>query len=696
MQRLGTGMLTGLLLLVFLTGVSILNAQEAQVSWMKDSIEGLTKELTDRYGDAQRVRIERGLGQVASFWRSGDGDTEAFESFVRTNFAGTPEVLDAMFMRFERNLEALDGNMNAIRTAFHLQVDLDTGPYYPFDEVFAGYAPTAHITDDFFANKLAFAVLLNFPVTTLEERLTDGKSWTSRQWAEARLAQRFSKRIPSDVNLAIARAYAEADNYIAGYNIWMHHLLDSDGNRLFPKGMRLLSHWNLRDQLKADYEDEQLGGAKQRMIVKVMERIVDQTIPDVVVDNPHVDWNPYTNEVAPAAVTDSDLPVPEEMKVTAAPEPNTRYRMLLGTFLAARRIDPYSPAAPTHIARRFDEDREIPEKRVEEMFVQVVSSPLVPKVAGLIESRLGRPLEPFDIWYNGFRTTGAYTQDELDEIVSKRYPDAGAYRSDMPRMLEKLGFSKQRAAYLTDHILVESARGSGHASGGEMRSQKARLRTRVGGSGMDYKGFNIAVHEMGHNVEQVISLEDVDYTLIRGVPNTAFTEAFAFVFQEQDLMLLDLDVPADERSEAIKALNDFWMTYEIAGVSLLDMAIWHWMYDNPDATPAGLKESVIRLAGDIWNRYYAPILGGKDNTLLAIYSHIIHSQLYLPDYPMGHLIAVQVRAQMEKAGSIGPEFERMAKAGNIAPDLWMEWAAGSKVGAEAMLEATERALAKFE
>ena len=52
---------------------------------------------------------------------------------------------------------------------------------------------------------------------------------------------------------------------------------------------------------------------------------------------------------------------------------------------------------------------------------------------------------------------------------------------------------------------------------------------------MNYKGFNIAVHEMGHNVEQTFSLNDVDYTLLQGVPNTAFTEALAFVFQAQDL-----------------------------------------------------------------------------------------------------------------------------------------------------------------
>ncbi len=63
--------------------------------------------------------------------------------------------------------------------------------------------------------------------------------------------------------------------------------------------MRLLSHWNLRDEIKADYADSSNGLAKQRMIQQVMERIVTQTIPAVVVNNPAVDWNPFTNEVTP-------------------------------------------------------------------------------------------------------------------------------------------------------------------------------------------------------------------------------------------------------------------------------------------------------------------------------------------------------------------------------------------------------------
>ena len=116
------------------------------------------------------------------------------------------------------------------------------------------------------------------------------------------------------------------------------------------------------------------------------------------------------------------------------------------------------------------------------------------------------------------------------------------------------------------------------------------------------------------------------------------------------------------------------------------------MYDHPEATPAELKEAVIGIAKETWNAYYAPVFKKKDVILLGIYSHMIDSYLYLPDYPIGHLIANQIEAQMEKAGAIGPEFERMATYGSVAPDLWMKNATGSPVGADALLAAAEKAL----
>jgi len=404
-----------------------------------------------------------------------------------------------------------------------------------------------------------------------------------------------------------------------------------------------------------------------------------------------VDWNPYTNDVAAAAVSDVDDPPPAALEISNSPEPDTRYEVLLGTFLAARKADPYSPTAPTHIARRFDEDREIPEERVAAMFEAVLSSPYLARTAALIEERLGRPLEPFDIWYNGFRPRPKYEQAELDALVAKRYPTAEAYEKDMPDLLIGLGFAPDRAQYLADNIVVEPARGSGHAWGAQMRSAKSHLRTRVGESGMDYKGFNIAVHEMGHNVEQTISINDIDYTLLEGVPNTAFTEALAFVFQAKDLDLLGIAEP-DPQREAMVALDTYWGTCEIAAVALVDMAVWHWMYDHPDATPAQLKEATIGIAKEIWNKYYAPVFDIKDVVLLGVYSHMIHSFLYLPDYPIGHMIALQIEGQMKKAGKIGPEFERCAVIGNVTPDMWMRQAAGAPVGPDALLTATGEAL----
>jgi len=661
--------------------------------WMKATSEKLQKQLIAKYGEDQHARVDRGLLQVAEFWRAEDGDAAVFEDFVLSNFAGDQTTLNTMFNRFQNLLEQLNGHMQEINREFRQQADLDAGPVLPFDDLFAAYDPAAHVVDDFFKNKLAFVVLLNFPLTSLQERLEQGPNWSRQQWAEVRLAQAFSKRIPAAVNLEVARAASEADSYISQYNIWMFHLLDQNGQRFFPPKLRLLSHWNLRDEIKADYSDAQHGLAKQRSIQQVMERIITQTIPNVVINNPNVDWNPWTNEVKPAAEKDSDLaPSPGE-KITNTAEPSTRYAMLLKTYQAARKVDPYSPTAPTLIARRFDEDREIPEQRVREMLQQVLTSPMVPKIAQLIQARLGRPLEPFDIWYDGFRARGAYTEAQLDAIVSKRYPTADAYKKDIPNILVKLGFTPEKAQYLADNIVVDPARGSGHAMGAAMRGEKAHLRTRVESAGMNYKGFNIAVHEMGHNVEQTFSLNEIDYTLLEGVPNTAFTEALAMVLQGHDLEILGLAAP-DALSDALKTLNDFWNTYEISGVALVDMGVWHWMYDNPNATPTQLRDATLEIAKNIWNKFYAPVFGKKDVVLLAVYSHMIDSFLYLPDYPIGHLIAFQVEEQMKKSGAIGPEFERMAKMGHVTPDMWMIHATGKPVGAEALLAATEQSLAR--
>jgi hypothetical protein len=656
----------------------------------KPDTAALKAELVAKHGEAQRARIERGVEQVAAQWREEDGELAAF---VREHFIADPKALDATFARLERIFEQLDGHFNELGRELRWATDLDLGPLLPVDPLLAAYDPSAHVTDDLFQSKIGFVVLLNFPLTTLAERTAHAKDYTRRQWAEARLTGRFYRRVPAEVQQQVSRVGAAADLYIAEYNVWMHHVVDGkERRRLFPKGLRLISHWNLRDELKANYANKEQGLAKQRLIVKVMERIVTQTIPAIVINNPRVDWDPFTNtvEVAPADTVEPNAPEPPA-KVDPAPEPDTRYAKLQAHFHAARKVDPYVPVAPTQIARTFEFQREIPEERVKALLTQVLTSPLVPRVAKLIEQRLGRKLEPQDLWFNGFRPGSSRSEAELDKLTRQRYPTAEAFAKDMPRILQGLGFTKERAAYLAERIRVDPSRGAGHAMQAMRRGDFPRLRTRVEKEGMNYKGYNIAVHELGHNVEQVFSLYDVDHTLLQGVPNNAFTEALAFVFQARDQELLGLGKP-DAAAERERVLNDFWATWEIAGVALVDMAVWHWMYEHPDATPAQLREATVAIAKEHWDRYYAPVLGGQGTALLGIYSHMIAYPMYLPDYPLGHLIAFQIEEHLHKKGPLGAEFERMARYGAVTPDQWMVNATGSPISAEPLLRATEAAL----
>src|SRR5664279_1337634 len=303
----------------------------------------LVRGLVARHGEGQRARLQRGLKQVRVFWRAGDGDARAFDAFVRAQFAGDGRALDALFQRLEFVLESAYGHAHEIDRDFRWHTDLDLGPVLPVDEILSGYDAGAHFIDDAFTSKLAFVVLLNFPMSTLEARLQAGAGWTRRQWAEARLVDLFARRVPAEVNQAYAEAAGQAERYIASYNIWMHHLVNAKGERLFEPKKRLLSHWNLRDELKSRYAQGAAGLERQRMIQKVMERIVTQTIPAAVIDNPLVDWNPFTNTVQAATVQDSERPVPADLKPSAAPEPDTRYRVLLDCFLPAEKADPYCP-----------------------------------------------------------------------------------------------------------------------------------------------------------------------------------------------------------------------------------------------------------------------------------------------------------------------------------------------------------------
>lgn len=657
---------------------TIINVNQAKASVIDDIIvASVVTDMSTENPQCDSELMARGVTQVAALWQEADGSTDDFKRFVKENYMATPEKRQELFDKLCKIYEVLLGTSNQVAIELSLPTILAGPEPTTIDYIMSAFNPYSHLWNDLYANNVAFMTILNFPNYTLEEKNSLGVNWTRQEWAYARMGDLFTSRVPAELNQEVAQANADAENYIASYNIMMGHLLNEKGIKLFPEDMVLLSHWNLRDEIKSNYATLPNAHEKQEMIYRVMQHIIDGTIPQAVINNAEYDWNPYSNRVSLNGT-----------EVSLDTENNRRYERILAHFNAMKKVDAYEPQQPNGIIRNFEGGMEFTADEIEALFINLISSPQVKKVGKLIETRLDRKLRPYDIWYDGFKSRSAISEDDLTAQTRAKYPTPEAFEQDMPRMLMRLGFSEKDAIYISDKISVQGARGSGHAWGAVGRWENSLLRTRIGANGMDYKGYNIAVHEFGHNVEQTIDLYNIDYFTLSGVPNTGFTEALAFVFQKRDLMLLGHDLTIDDNT----TLDIFWGLYEIMGVSLVDMYMWQWLYANPNATAEELKHATIKIAKDVWNKYYQPVLGEKDSPILAIYSHMVNSPMYLPNYPLGHIVEFQLEEHLAKftdQESFAKELKRIYELGRLTPNQWMREAVGTDVSTTPILNAVQ-------
>ena len=612
--------------------------------------------------------LTKGVNQAAAFWTEADGSQEDFIAFCNENCCKNSAEKEVLFHRLCDNFESILGHNNRVTVELSLPIHVSGYTALPVDERFAAYNSIAHLNSDMFDNKIAFVVILNFPHFTLKEKTENAEKWSSLEWGYARLGDLFTNRVPAEKLQAITAATAAADNYISNYNIYMGRVKTNDGQQFWNKDLKLITHWGLRDELKAAYADQETGKAKQEVIYSIMKTIIDQTIPiDVINKNKYI-WYPTANKLYKEGGT---------IGIYGEPEGEVRYQYLLNNFKAEKAADAYYTDNSTFIDRTFNDDLEISQSDIEKLFTAYMKTPEVEKVAKLISKKLGRKLRPYDIWYNGFKNRSSVDERTLDRLTQQRYPNKDAFVNDLPNILQTLGFTKEKADFICRHVTVDASVGAGHAWESLMRSDNSRLRTRIGEKGMDYKGFNIGIHEFGHNVEQTFSLHNVPNYFLSGVPNTAFTEALAFTFQQHDLQLLGFN-SEDTVSRYYDLLDNFWSCYEIMGVSLLDIRTWQWMYAHPDANAEQLRDAVIELSKSIWNEFYAPVFKVKDQTILAIYSHMIDYPLYLSAYPIGYLISFQLQNYLE-GKNLGTEVERIFSQGKLIPQYWMQKAVGSKL-----------------
>jgi hypothetical protein len=638
----------------------------------KSRIAATIEALFLKYKDAPdcRERIIIGVNQVADFWRKADGSPQDFHGFCLDHFIAGDEDLELLFNRFQNNLEQLGGHFHELSLFWDAPMQDERHQKTPADRLFAAYEPGAHFSDDCFQTKIAFTALLNFRIFTLQEMLAKGNEWLRKDWAMARLGNTFSERVPASAHRELGRIMVEVGDYTNEYNLFVDKIRIC-GEQVIKGASKLISHWGLRDHIKALYAEPDSLEA-QRTLYWVMDSIVRQTIPRNVINNPNVEWDPFAG--------------------TGEREPDTRYEHLLKIFRAIKKTDKYYRTDKTLIARRFNRSREIPEETVEGWLTEFLSSPVAKRAGEFVSQKLGRSLEPFDIWFNNF--VPSREVKELDALVAEQYPTLDALQTGEAGILVKLGFDHQTAREAASKIVIDPARSAGHATKAERREGVHRLRVRFLKEGEKYvpnfSTFNVFMHEFGHGVEMFFSTHRMDHNLLSGVPNTAFTEALAFVFQGRDMEVLGLE----SSNEELKALTDlklFWKTFEIAGVALVDMRIWRWMYDHPDAKPADLRDAVVDIANGVWNEYFVPIYGVKDQPILAVYSHIISSIMYIPDYFIGSLIQHQIQEYL-KGKNLARVIEKMYTLGNLVPDVWMMQAVGSQISPRPLIESAEDAL----
>lgn len=642
---------------------------------------GIVAALVARYGDAHRAAIAAGVARVAERWTAADGDEGALSAFCADRYVADPVDRARLLERFETLLALAAGHLYEIRRGLRRWMDLAGDELPALDDLAALFDPAPDLAEQWYAQKLAFVALLNFDRPDLPAMLAEGGGWTPARWAEARIGQAFGPRIPQALADDARRAHHAAQRFVDGFHVAVGGLVDADGRRPFAPDRRVIAHWLMREAIRGQYGAPG-GDAAQRAMAHVMRHHVAGTVPRAVLaaDGGARAWDPAAGTLDGRPVADVD---------TVGPE---RYAHILAHVAIARRLDAHHPSHPTALERSFALQREVPVAEVEAQLEGLLASPVRVDLAAFARARIGRPLEAHDVYFDQGRP--AETGDALDARVAARWPTAADLEAALPAILRELGFDDADARFLGERVRVEIARGAGHAVRPGMPEYPAWLRTNGTGGALTWDGFQIAMHELGHNLEQLVSTHLVPRPALRGVPNTACTEAFAFLYEAQARRVLGVAGDADEAAAfdaaAIETALD---ACQIAGPALVELRAWRWLYDHPDATPAALRDEVLALSDAVWDAHYARFFGPDPYRLLGAYQHMVGYPLYLSNYALGHMIGHQVRSHV-RGRDLAAETKRIFALGRLTPDAWLRAAVGSGLSSAPLLADAAAAVAR--
>ena len=498
-----------------------------------------------------------------------------------------------------------------------------------------------------------------------------------------RLGDLYSERNDPDFKPDAADEVKEFQHYMNEYFFRMDHICMPDGSYPFPEGLELHCHFGLRDNLKEEYTRP--GGlARQELTGKLIDHILLGTVPVEFMQDTSTRWNPWSDRLFRM---ESGKPV----QISYQTEGLKRYAGLLSEFKNKSSRDKLFQDGSTVIQRTFD-NANLKAEEVETLIRTFLSDPVIASVGKLISDRLGRPLQPFDIWYSGFQSQSSFPADMLDSLTRSNYPTPYALQKDLPSILQRMGFPASDAGYIGTHAIVRPIVSGGYSDQPPMRGDTALMTTVFNPQGLDYKAFRISMHELGHVVCGVYTTSGIDHFILADVPTAGITEGMAEMLAFRNTQGLGLSQPDFGKQKDMLALATVWYLVDLGGQALTDIETWKWMYAHPDASPEDLREAVLMISSKIWNTYYASAFGGiKDQHILSIYNHFITGSLYLYNYFMGGVMMFQLyNAYMP--GNLSGGLKNACREGNTLPELWMNHAVGEGISLDPLLIATRKAI----
>jgi len=625
--------------------------------------------LVAKHGAKHREDIKRGVAYCAKVQESA-GSSSSFHEFCLAHYCPPGPARSRLLRKLDEFASVVGGSFGVMAKVARYGLDVADEPLTAADELLAAFSAGTHLSEDYRKFQIAALIQLNFGTDDLSiPKNREG-------WAARRISNIGREVIPADLLAQASQARAEVDKFVSTFNINLDKIVYPNPAIKFPANTTQVSHWGLRDYMTG------LNGKpgaleSQRAIRDLMRRVVDGEIPSQIIDNPKAVWRQNDNTVTADGKT-------EPARMTGS----LRWEKFKLGFDIARRIDPYTRYGNI-IDNKFKLEREIPEETIVGALTEALSAPEALGVAKFVERSLGRKLEPHDIYFETFRDGAKRAALKLD--IRKKYPTAEALTKAIPDILVKLGFSRSRAVFIGSKIRVDNSRSAGHAWSPHTPTDLQLLRVRVNKKGITEQEFGTFMHELGHCVEGVLSSYEMDFKALWSVPNTAFTEGFAFTFQDRADFVLGRK---SAENQDVITLQRYWELYEIAGPALVEVRFFHWLYENPGATPADMHRRIREIGDDVWREFYARIFGPEGYGLMSVYSHILWCDFYLADYPMGYIIAYQVRKYLRDK-TLSKEMERMCRLGCVYPEEWMKKAVGQKISLKPMLDDTRAALKRL-